>query len=92
MLYFILQNRNSTQEKIKCKLKAGNSCYYSVLTLLPVVRHDLMLVLREECRLRIQKRIFGPKRDENGECRKLHNAERTTLYHLIDLGRLNTEY
>ena len=33
------------------------------------------LALREECRLkvfenRILRRIFGPKRDENGECRE----------------------
>jgi hypothetical protein len=36
------------------------------------------LTLREESRLRvfenrILRRIFGPKRDENGEWRKLHN-------------------
>ena len=38
------------------------------------------LTLREECRLRvfenrILRRIFGPKRDENGEWRRLHNEE-----------------
>ena len=37
------------------------------------------LTLREESRLRvfenrILKRIFGPKRDENGEWRRLHNG------------------
>ena len=26
----LLTNRNSIQEEIKCRLKAGNSCYYSV--------------------------------------------------------------
>ena len=26
-------NQNSIQEEIKCRLKAGNSCYYSVQTL-----------------------------------------------------------
>ena len=36
------------------------------------------LILRQECRLRvfenrILSRIFGPKRDENGEWRRLHN-------------------
>ena len=30
----LLTNQNSIQEEIKCKLKAGNSCYYSVQTLL----------------------------------------------------------
>ena len=43
------------------------------------------LTLREECRLRvfenrILRRIFGPKRDENGEWRRLHNEELHTLY------------
>ena len=26
----LLTNKNSIQEEIKCRLKAGNSCYYSV--------------------------------------------------------------
>ena len=30
----LLTNENSIQEEIKCRLKAGNSCYYSVQTLL----------------------------------------------------------
>jgi hypothetical protein len=30
----LLANQNSIQEEIKCSLKAGNSCYYSVQTLL----------------------------------------------------------
>ena len=43
------------------------------------------LTLREECRLRvfenrIMRRIFGPKRDENGEWRRLHNEELHNLY------------
>ena len=29
---------------------------------------------------RILRRIFGPKRDEHGEWRKLHNEERHNLY------------
>ena len=38
------------------------------------------LTLKEECGLRvfenrILRRIFGPKRDENGEWRRLHNEE-----------------
>jgi len=34
------------------------------------------LTLREERRLRVLRRIFGPKRDEvTGKCRKLHNEE-----------------
>ena len=43
------------------------------------------LTLREECRLRvfenrILRRIFGPKRNENGEWRRLHNEELHSLY------------
>ena len=30
----LLTNHNSIQEEIKCRLKAGNSCYYSLQTLL----------------------------------------------------------
>ena len=30
----LLTNQNSIQDEIKCRLKAGNSCYYSVQTLL----------------------------------------------------------
>ena len=49
-----------------------------------VVKHGL-LTLREECRLRVfenrgLRRIFGPKRDENGEWRSLHNEELHSLY------------
>ena len=49
------------------------------------------LTLREECRLRvfenrILRRIFGPKRDENGEWRRFHKEEPRGLYrsHNID--------
>ena len=30
----LVTNQNSIHEEIKCRLKAGNSCYYSVQTLL----------------------------------------------------------
>jgi hypothetical protein len=41
--------------------------------------------LREEHRLRVfenreLKKIFGPKREEDGSCRKLHNDELHSLY------------
>jgi hypothetical protein len=39
------------------------------------------LTLREEHRLRVLRRIFGPKRDEvTGGWRKLHNEELHNLY------------
>ena len=45
----------------------------------------MSLTLREECRLRIfekriLRRIFGPKRDENGDWRRIHNEELHSLY------------
>ena len=43
------------------------------------------LTLREECRLRvfenrILRRIFGSKKEENGDWRRLHNEELHSLY------------
>ena len=105
-LYSLFTNRNSIQGEIKCRLKAGNSCYYSVQTLLssrflpknykikiykkiilPVVLYGCepcSLTLREERRIRvfenrILRRIFGPKRDENGEWRRFHNEKLHSL-------------
>ena len=51
------------------------------------------LTLREESRLRvlenrIVRRIFGPKRDENGEWRRLHNEELHSLYRLPNIVRV----
>ena len=51
------------------------------------------LTLREECRLRVfekrvLRRIFGPKRDENGEWRRLHNEELHSLYHSPNIVRV----
>ena len=59
--------------------------------ILPVILYGCLygcetssVVLREEWRLkvfenRIPRRIFGPKRDENGEWRRLHNEELHSL-------------
>ena len=51
------------------------------------------LTLREECRLRvfgnrIQRRIFGPKKDGNEEWRKLHNEELHSLYRSPNIVRV----
>jgi hypothetical protein len=55
--------------------------------ILPVVLYGCetwSLTLREEHRLRVFEnrmlRIFGPKREEDGSCRKLHNDELHSLY------------
>jgi hypothetical protein len=52
--------------------------------ILPVVLYGCetwSLTLREECRLRVLRRIFGAKRDEvTEEWRKLHNEEFNVVY------------
>jgi hypothetical protein len=49
--------------------------------------------LREEHRLRVPenrvlRRIFGPKREEDGSWRKLHNDELHSLYSLPNIVRV----
>jgi hypothetical protein len=45
--------------------------------------------LRKEHRLRVLRRIFGPKGDEvTGEGRKLHNEELKDLYSLPNIVRV----
>ena len=64
--------------------------------ILPVVLYGCetwSLKLREECRLRvfenrILRRIFGPKRDENGEWGWLHNEELNNLYRSPNVVRM----
>ena len=51
------------------------------------------LTLREERRLRVfenrvLRQIFGPKRDENGEWRKLHNEKLHSLYRSPNIVRV----
>ena len=51
------------------------------------------LTIKEECRLRIfenriLRRIFGPKRDENGKGRRLHNEELHSLYRTPNIVRM----
>ena len=47
------------------------------------------LLLGEECRLRVLRRIFRPKRDEvTGEWRKLHNEELNFLYSTPNIVRV----
>ena len=64
--------------------------------LLPVVLYGFeacFLTLREERRLRvfenrILRRIFGPKRNANGELTRLHNKEPHSLYRSPNIVRV----
>jgi hypothetical protein len=61
----------------------------------PVVLYECetwSVILREEHRLRVSEnsmlRIFGPKREEDGSWRKLHNDELHILYSLPNIVRV----
>ena len=54
LLCSLLTNQNSIQEEIKCRLKAGNSCYYSVQTLLS------SRLLSKNLKIKIYKTIILP--------------------------------
>jgi hypothetical protein len=77
-IYFFFYQINLT----KC-----NAIIYRTV-ILPVVLYGCetwSLTLREEHRLsvfekRVLRRIFGPKREEDGSWRKLHNDELHNLY------------
>ena len=49
-----VRNQNSIQEEIKCRVKAGNSCYYSVQTLLSY------RLLSKNLKIKIYKTIILP--------------------------------
>jgi hypothetical protein len=64
--------------------------------ILPVVLYGCetwSLTLGEEHKLRgfenrVLRRIFGPKREEDGSCRKLHNDELHSLYSSLNIIRV----
>ena len=70
--------------------------FMNTIFILPVVLYGCetwSLTLREECRLRIfenmiLRRIIGPKRDENGEWRRLHNEEIHSFYLSPNIARV----
>jgi hypothetical protein len=77
--YYLVQNILSSSllsKNLKVKI------YRTMI--LPVVLYGCetwLLTLREECRLRVLRRTFGPKRDEmTVEWKKLHNEELNDLY------------
>jgi hypothetical protein len=85
--YYSVQNLLCSlliSRKLKIKI------YKTVI--LPVGCETWSLTLREEHRLRIFEnrvlRIFGPKREEDGSWRKLHNDELHSLYSSHNLVRV----
>ena len=91
-------DRRNVSVKLPCVfecLSSGDLLIFfgkSLLFLVPIFsvkcKRAWSLTLREERRLRIfenriLRRVFGPKRDENGEWRRLYNEELHTLYCLI---------
>jgi hypothetical protein len=89
---------HSVQNLLSSRLISKNlkiKIYKSVI--LPFVLYGCetwSLTLREEHRLRVfenrmLKRIFGPKREEDGSCRKVHNDEHHSLYSSMNIVRVN---
>ena len=54
LIVSLMTNQNSIQEEIKCKRIAGNSCYYSVQTLLS------SRLLSKNLKIKIYKTIILP--------------------------------
>ena len=88
-------NQNSILEETRSRLKSRNVLSSSLLSknistkiyrtvILSVVLYGCetrSFTLRNECRLRVMTRIFGPKSNEiTEECRRLHNEELSDLY------------
>ena len=84
-----LKSRNacyhSVQNVLSSSLQSKNlkiKIYRTII--MPLILYGFetwLLTLREECRLRVLRRIFGPKRDKvTREWSKLHNEELNDLY------------
>jgi hypothetical protein len=89
--YYSVQSVLSSQVMSKnLKIKYKNNCNFASCT---VWCETCSLTLREEHRLRVfenrvLKKIFGPKREEDGSWRRLHNDELHNLYSSPNIVRL----
>ena len=77
---FLFQYQLTAPKLIHTQVCSGHETLYII-----IITTRIIMTLREECRLRVFKnrilrRIFEPKRDENGEWRRLHNEEIHSLY------------
>jgi hypothetical protein len=88
--YYSVQNLSSRLTSRNLKIKI-----YKTVILLVVLYgcETWSLTLREEHRLRfsekrVLRRIFGPKRKEDGSWRKLHNDELHSLYSSLNIVRV----
>jgi hypothetical protein len=76
-------------------VRIGNYLPYKTI-ILPVVLYGCAkwsLTLKEQCRIRVFKNriprlIFGPKREENGKWRRLHNEELHGLFRSSNIVRV----
>ena len=80
--------------KVKCKIAVLSQISSSVIwTVVLYGCEAWSLILSEKRRLRvfekrILRRIFGPKRDENGEWTRLHNEELHSFYRSPNIVRV----
>jgi hypothetical protein len=80
--------QNDAHDEVRRRLNSGNACYFSVQNILPVVLYGCetwSLTQREEHRLqvfenRVFRIIFGPRREDDGAWRKLHNDVLLSMY------------
>ena len=91
-IHQVFANENVRMVNICCVV--DRKIYKTII--LPVALYGCetwSLTLREDRRLRvfenrILRRIFGSKRDENGEWRRLHNEEVSSLYRSHNIVRM----
>jgi hypothetical protein len=82
-----LKNKNGIHNEIKSRLNSGDACYFTVQKLFLLssscavwVRNLVYHFRLRFFEKRVLRRILGPKSEEDGSWRKLHNDELHSLY------------